>query len=226
MTRTDSSPVALEPAAVDLLAALAYSELVAFERLAADARAAPSLPDKAALSEMAAAEYTHFQALETYLAERGVDVTAATEPFVDAVRSFHAMTEPHDWLERLVKAYVGDGIGTDFYREIADRLAEPTRGLVLDVLADTGHAAFAVERVRAAVAEEPLLAGRLALWARQVVAEAMAQALSVAVQHEALMALITRGPDGAEASLEQLVGTFTRMTAAHGERMEALGLES
>lgn len=224
MTSTQS-PTSLDPAAVDLLAALAYSELVAFERLAGDARAAPSLPDKAALSEMAAAEYGHFQTLEAFLAECGVDVATATVPFVEAVRSFHALTEPHDWLERLVKAYVGDGIATDFYREIAGRLAEPTRSLVLDVLADTGHAAFAVERVRAAVAAEPLLSGRLALWARLVVAEAMAQALSVAVQHEALMALITRGPDGTEASLEQLVATFTRMTAAHGERMEALGLE-
>ncbi len=173
---------------------------------------------------MAAAEYVHYQALELYLAQHGVDVAAATAPFIDAVRSFHELTAPHDWLERLVKAHVGDGIGGDFYREIAGRLQEPTRALVLEVLAGSDHAAFAVQRVRAAVRAEPLLAGRLALWARLVVAEAMAQALAVAVAHERLMALIVRGPDGGEASLGQLVGTFTRMTAAHNERMAALGL--
>ena len=33
--------------------------------------------------------------------------------------AFHAHTAPRDWLEGLVKAYVGDGLAADFYREIA-----------------------------------------------------------------------------------------------------------
>ncbi len=52
MTGSDAAgaPAPLDPAAVDLLAALAYSELVAFEQLAEDARSAPTLQDKAALA--------------------------------------------------------------------------------------------------------------------------------------------------------------------------------
>ena len=41
------------------------------------------------------------------------------EPFVAPIDGFHESTAPADWLEGLMKAYVGDGVGADFYREIA-----------------------------------------------------------------------------------------------------------
>jgi len=46
---------------------------------------------------------------------------------------------------------------------------------VWEVLADTGHAGFVTARVRAAIEADPTLAGRLALWARRLVGEALAQ---------------------------------------------------
>ena len=56
-------------AVVDLFAVLAYGELTAFERLAADAAMAPTIDDKAALAGMATAEYRHFLVLRDRLAE-------------------------------------------------------------------------------------------------------------------------------------------------------------
>ena len=53
------------------------------------------------------------------------------EPFVAALDGFHQQTAPSDWLEGLVKAYVGDSIASDFYREVAARLDSDTRDLVL-----------------------------------------------------------------------------------------------
>ena len=50
-----------------------------------------------------------------------------------------------------------------------------TTGLVLAVLDDTGHAGFAVEKVRAAIDEDPRVGGRLALWARRLMGEALSQ---------------------------------------------------
>ncbi|MFD5460790.1 ferritin-like fold-containing protein, partial [Streptomyces olivaceus] len=50
-------------AVVDLLGALAYGELAAFERLAEDAKLAPTLADKAELAKMATAEFHHFERL-------------------------------------------------------------------------------------------------------------------------------------------------------------------
>jgi hypothetical protein len=209
-----------EPAVRDLLGVLAYGELTAFERLADDARFAPTLADKAAVAGMAAAEFGHFRRLQGRLTEMGVDPYAAMEPFVEALDTFHDSTAPGDWLEGLVKAYVGDGIAADFYREVAAYVDAATRELVLDVLADTGHAAFAVDRVRTAIAAEPAVTGRLALWARRLVGEALTSAQRVAGDRDALARLIVGGR-GDPAELGRMLA---RLTDAHFERMASLGL--
>ncbi|HET9901510.1 MAG TPA: ferritin-like fold-containing protein, partial [Actinomycetes bacterium] len=94
---------------IDLLGVLAYAEITAFERIASDASLAPSLGDKAALAGMAVHEFAHFERLRTRLVELGVDPDTAMEPFVAPLLAFHEHTRPADWLESLVKAYVGDG---------------------------------------------------------------------------------------------------------------------
>ncbi|HEV7208503.1 MAG TPA: ferritin-like fold-containing protein [Mycobacteriales bacterium] len=212
----------IDPQAVtDLLGALAYGELTAFERLAGDATLAPTLADEAALGAMAVAEYGHFVRLRDFLTGRGMDPDSAMAPFVAALDDFHEQTAPADWLEGLVKAYVGDGIAADFYREVSAYVDADTRALVQEVLADTGHAAFAVEHVRAAIAAEPSVAGRLALWARRLVGEALTQAQRVAVEREALAELIAGG-----GNLSEVVRLLARITDAHGARMDSLGLSS
>src|SRR3954453_12676445 len=213
-----------DEAVCDLLAGLAYAELTAFDRLVDDARMPPSLEDRAALAGMAVAEFGHFRRLHEHLEKLGVDAEAAMAPFVPVLDAFHEQTAPSDWLEGLVKAYVGDSIAMDFYREVAQRVDEPTRSLVLDVLADTGHAAFAVDHVRAAIAAEPAVAGRLALWARRLMGEALTQAHRVAADRAALARLIVgAGTDDEPAELGRM---FARITKPRTKRMAALGLKS
>ncbi|MEV1010327.1 ferritin-like fold-containing protein [Streptomyces sp. NPDC049881] len=212
-------------AVVDLLGALAYGELAAFERLAEDAKLAPSLGDKAALARMAAAELNHFEQLTERLRGIDEDPTAAMEPFASALDGFHRMTAPSDWLEGLVKAYVGDAIAADFYREVASRLDADTRALVLRVLDDTGHASFAVEKVRSAIEAEPRVGGRLALWARRLMGEALSQAQRVVADRDALSTMLVGGvADGFD--LAEIGRMFSRITEAHTKRMSALGLSA
>jgi hypothetical protein len=207
-------------AVVDLLGVLAYAELTAFDRLAEDARLAPTLGGKAALAKMAAAEIGHHVRLAERLTELGVNPAEAMAPFVPALDTFHESTRPKTWLEGLVKAYVGDGLATDFYREIASFLPDPDQALVLEVLADTGHADFAVREVRAAIAADRKVAGRLALWGRRLVGEAMTQSQAVIAEHDRLADLIMAGT-GDVAGVGRLI---ERITTAHTERMAALGL--
>jgi hypothetical protein len=213
-------PEADSRAVVDLLGVLAYAELTAFDRLAEDARLAPTLDGRASLARMAAAEIGHHCRLQERLVEHGADPSDAMAPFVPALDAFHDSTRPGTWLEGLVKAYVGDGLATDFYREIAAFLPVPDRDLVLDVLADTGHADFAVREVRAAIAEDRRLAGRLSLWGRRLVGEAISQSQAVIAEHDRLADLIVRGTGDLAG-----VGRLTeRITTAHTERMKTLGL--
>jgi hypothetical protein len=207
-------------AVVDLLGALAYAELTAFDRLAEDARMAPTLTGRAALAKMAAAEIAHHGRLTERLGELGVDPSRAMAPFVPALDAFHESTRPSTWLEGLVKAYVGDGLATDFYREIAAFLPDPDRVLVLEVLADTGHADFAVREVRAAIKADRKVPGRLSLWGRRLVGEAMSQSQAVIAEHDALAELIITGT----GDLSGVALLIERITAAHTRRMKALGL--
>ena len=206
---------------IELLGLLAYASLVAFFRLADDASLATSLPDKADLAAMAVAEFGHFHVLRRRIAELGADPQQAMRPFVEPIDAFHARTAPSTWLESLVKAYVGDGFAADFYRVIAQVLDPPTRSLVLTVLADSGQAQFAIKRVREAIAADPALAGRLALWARRLVGEALSQAQRVAAERPPLAGLLG---GGSPAQLGEIGRMFAELTDAHVQRMAALGL--
>ncbi|WP_085874301.1 MULTISPECIES: ferritin-like fold-containing protein [unclassified Nocardioides] len=213
-------------AVVDLLGAIAYGEISAFERLAEDAKLAPTLEDKVAIAAMASAEFGHVARLRERLTQLGADPFEAMAPFQAPIDKFHEYTAPGDWYEGLIKAYVGDGMANDFYREIAAYLDTDTRDLIVASLEDSGHSAFVVDRVRAAIAADPRLGGRLALWGRRLMGEALTQAQRVAADWDALTALLAGGVDRPGLDLAALGRMFTRITERHAERMAELGLAS
>jgi hypothetical protein len=219
--------VVTSPAVIDLLGVLAYGELVAFERTAADASLAPTLEDKAALAQMAAAEFSHFEQISAHLSSLGSDPIAAMQPFVLPLNQFHNTLTPRDWLEGLLKAYVGDGIANDFYREISSHMDSETANLVAEVLSDVGLAEFAVARIRLAIEQDPKVAGRLALWGRRLMGEMISQATLVAGSRPALQELFLR-PQAGEAAMTatELTAMVNRLTVGHAKRMDVLGLAS
>jgi len=233
MTESPSSarPVAFEDpaylaAVADLLGAIAYGEMSAFERLAEDAAMAPGLEDKAALARMASTEFGHFERLRERLEEIGADPWAAMRPFQQPFDAFHGRTAPADWLEGLVKAYVGDGLAADFYREVAAFVDAETRELIIESLDDAGQSGFVVDRVRRAIVEDHRVGGRLALWGRRLMGEALTQAQQVAAERDALSALLAGGVDRPAMDLAAISRLFTRLTENHSKRMEALGLSA
>jgi hypothetical protein len=213
-------------AVVDLLGVIAYGEISAFERLAEDAKLAPTLEDKVELARMASGEFAKVEPLHARIRDLGADPFEAMAPFRIALDSFHRHTAPSDWLEGMVKAYVGDGLADDFYREVAAFLDPATRDLVVDSLEDTGHASFVVGRVREVIAADPVVAGRLALWGRRLMGEALTQAQRVAADRDSLTALLSGGTDRPGMDLAALGRMFTRLTDNHLARMAELGLDA
>jgi hypothetical protein len=213
-------------AVVDLLGAIAYGELTAFERLVDDAKLAPSLHDKVEMASMATLEFGHVGRLHDRIRALGADPFEAMAPFEAAIDLFHAHTAPADWYEGLIKAYVGDGMASDFYREIAAYLDAETRDVIIVSLEDTGQADFAVRHIRQAIEEDPTLGGRLALWGRRLMGEALTQAQRVAAERDALTALLAGGIDRPGLDLAAIGRMFTRITERHAERMAELGLSA
>ena len=217
---------AYRAAVVDLVGAIAYGEISAFDRLAEDARLAPSLADKLALGKMATVQFNHVEPLLARIAALGAEPMEAMAPFVKPFDSFHAKTAPNNWLEGLVKAYVGDGLAADFYREVAAFLDADTRDLVIASLVDSGHADFVADRVRRAIERDARVAGPLALWGRRLMGEALSQAQRVVADRDSLAALLAGGVDRPGLDLAALGRMFTRLTENHAKRMAELGLAS
>jgi tRNA-(MS[2]IO[6]A)-hydroxylase (MiaE)-like len=65
------------------------------------------------------------------------------------------------------------------------------------------------------------VAGRLALWARRLVGEALGQAQRVAAEREPLARMLA---GEADSQLGDIGRMFARLTDAHAARMAALGL--
>ena len=82
--------------AVDLLDILAYGALAAFERLAEDARRAPTLADKVRVASMAAAQVSHFERVRERLGELDAEVMAAMKPFHVPFNAYHEYTRPKE----------------------------------------------------------------------------------------------------------------------------------
>ena len=212
--------------AVDLLGILAYGALAAFQRLAEDAGRAPTLADMVHGAEMAAEQVAHFDRVRDRLAELDVDVMVAMQPFHTAFNAYHEHTQPKDWLEGLVWTYVGNGFAADFYREVAAFVDADTRGLVHEVLDDQGQEAYVIERVRAAIDADRKVGGRLALWGRRLVGEALSQAQRVAADRDALTSLLTGTVDRPGMDLAAISRMFTRLVENHTRRMTRLGLQA
>lgn len=197
-------------AGVDTIATLAYSELAAFERSAADAQFAPTVRDTVDLARIAGHSLEHFEQLAARITELGGDAIGLMEAARPSFAAFHERTKPKDWYESLMKSYVYDEIMKDFARAGLDRLDDDSRSVATAVLNDTRTVEFLGSRLGAIVKGDEVLASRLALWGRKLVAETLRRI------HE--LPGIMPGQADADAALTQHV------LANHSRRMSGLGL--
>lgn len=200
-----------------VLGMIAYGQLAAFSRLAADAALAPSLAQRLELSRLAGLALQRLDRISAHVAAEGGDLEPVMAPFAGALVEFDERTSPGSWWERLLKGYVGYGVADDFSRIVAQHLDPTTRDLVEHVLADAGHAGFVVEALAGAAGQDPTLASRLALWGRRLVGEALGVVQRVLADHPDVRALVGDEPDAQQR-------LFASLTAEHSRRMERLGL--
>jgi hypothetical protein len=207
------------PAVVDLLGVLAYAELTAFDRLAEDARMAPTLGGRAALARMAAAEMAHHDRLAGRLRELGADPAAAMAPSCRrSTASTRAPGRGRGW-----RAWSRPTSGTGWRRLLPrDRRLPARAGPLAHPRRARRHRPRRLRRPRGARRDRlaAALAGRLALWGRRLVGEAISQSQAVIAERDGLAQLIMEGT----GDLTGIALLVDRITAAHTERMRTLGL--
>ena len=221
MSTSPADPARYNSFLTDLLGVMAYGELSAFERLSSDARYSPTLHDRAVLGRLAVIEFQHYELVSAKLDAMGLDAEAAMLPFQPSVDHFHDRTRPADWYESLMKAYVIDTVSADFYRAISRYVDAGTRALVEQIQADGGATKVLRERLKTALADDPRLASRLALWARRLLGEALTQAQRVSFEHSFVGGLIGADEDRSKELVRELMD---ELAANHSRRMTQLGL--
>jgi len=225
MTTTPTGPVQAhtpggEDGALPVLGMLAYSELAAFTRLAADSSLAPTLAERLALARLARHALNSLDDVAGRIVELGGELQPTMAPFAGVLLEFDRRTQPSTWWERLLKAYVGYGVADDFTGMISAAVDERTRAVVAESLADDGLATLVVDTLAAAVLRDATLASRLALWGRRLVGESLGVVQSVLTVHPAVQVLVERAmPQG-----EGQPRLFAMLTAEHSRRMQRLGL--
>ena len=210
---------------IELLGAIAYGAISGFTRMAADSEMARDLVLKRALAGMAVKEFHNHELLVDHVVELGGDPIEAMAPFRAAFDSFHARTRPRDLLEGMVKAYIGDGIATDFFLEISRYVEPTTRAIIERASSDHRDVDTIVAAVRAGISEDSRRSGPLALWGRRLVGEALTQGQVVASERDALSELVLGlNHDRTGATLEEVGELMQRLTDRHQSRMGRLGL--
>lgn len=228
MTEQISAPAttAPDPGVVCLFGVLAYGELMAFFDVARVAELAPTVADRQTMGELATHEYGNYEKLAGRLRDLGVEPKSAMEPFQEAFDTWHARITPADWLEGLMKIYAGSTVATDFYRECAKVVDPQTGALISDALENSGQVDFARQKLRAAIAADARLAGRLALLGRRLMGETLSQAQLVAVEHDDLLDLLMDDGSGNGFDLAGFRDLLKRLGDQHTQRMADLGLDA
>lgn len=212
---------------IELLGVIAYGTISGFTRMAADSEMATDLRLKRALAGMAVTEFHNHELLVDHIIELGGDPIAAMGPFEAAFEVFHARTRPRNLLEGLVKAYIGDGIASDFYIEISQYVEPASREIIRRASSDHRDVDTIVKAVRAGITEDSRCGGPLALWGRRLVGEALTQGQVVAAEREALSELVLGlSHDRPGATLNEVGELMQRLTDRHRLRMARLGLDA
>ncbi|MBS2963664.1 hypothetical protein KGA66_11435 [Actinocrinis puniceicyclus] len=179
-------------------AAAVYAALAEFERLAALLPLAPALADRMAVAQLMSRQHAHYSELLERVQAAGDPqpaMAAAAVPIDEARRR----VESADWWDALAAVALCGRLTDELFGELlhGDQRADEDVDEV---------SAWAMERLRAAIAADSVLAARLAMWARRLLGEAIVLAREFGGE---------RYPELAD-----------RLAAAHERRMAALGLSN
>jgi rubrerythrin len=155
-------------ALVQVLGAVAYGELKAYEGAKADAAAADNEADRRHFKKVAAEELRHHKGFVARLEAMGAEPERAMRPFRTALDRYHD-SAPRGEVEDAVSAYLGEGVADDLLQWLRTVVDPETAAFIDTVIADeVEHEGHAAASLRAAMADTPAGKRRAARGAQQM----------------------------------------------------------
>ncbi|PJJ62278.1 tRNA-(MS[2]IO[6]A)-hydroxylase MiaE-like protein [Compostimonas suwonensis] len=203
----------LTPEPMSYLGQVAYLQLDQFESIARTVSMAPDLASKERLSPAASAALAKHQGVIAEIRRRGAEPDAVMAPFAEAIDRYQRATQGARWHEALLSNHLTAGLLDDFFISLASGLPGDFGPRVASVLAADSGREQIVEMLGEAIAADPVLGSRLAMWGRRLVGDTLLLARS---------GLSLSGDAASDES--RIEPVFTELIAAHTRRMDALGL--
>lgn len=201
------------PPLLEFLGRAAYVQLTLFENLSRAISNAPTVGAKASIGRVAEISIGKHRALADEINKAGSTPAAAMEPFTGSIDEFERTVHGGDWYENLVTCFLTAGFLDDFFVRLAPGLPADAARRVAEIYATSAADDLLAAELTAAIAANPRLASRLAMWGRRLVGDTMLVARSSLYYSD--------NHKSDEARIEPV---FTELIAAHTRRMDSLGL--
>ena len=202
----------MNTALVQVLGAVAYGELKAYEGAKADAAAATDEETRLRFRKVAAEELRHHKGFVARLEAMGADPDRAMRPYRQALDTYHGRTAGDD-VEEAVFGYLGEGVADDLLQWLRKVVDDETAAFIDTVIEDeVEHEEGAAADLRAVLSSTPHGKARAARASRTM-----------------LLHMLWSGRRGATPMVAFVrVGRPAELLAAilggHARRMRAIGL--
>lgn len=144
----------MNTALIQVLGAVAYGELKAYDGAKADAAAATDEATRKRFRKVAAEELRHHKGFVARLEALGADPEQAMAPYRTALDTYHGRTPSDDPVEEAVYGYLGEGIADDLLTWLREVVDPDTAAFIDTVIADEiEHEANAAADLRAVLAD-------------------------------------------------------------------------
>jgi hypothetical protein len=214
-----------ELATVELLGALAYGQLRAFEATARTIPHAPSAREADELATFAIAEHARYERLRDHLAKHTELPTAVMDRQRRAFDAYFDRAPLDEWLGASVFFALGLAMAADFARALAPALDADTAAVVVSSM-DRGEVErTAIRRLAAMLADDDEATER----ARHLAADLLGRALTgfqeVMGDSDALHVLLAARGGAGETAEQRVKRLAISVLEGHRRRVVELGLE-
>lgn len=201
------------PGILPFLGLTAYLQLELYEAATRAVSGAPDLKSKDILARVAGETLSKHQRLTAEVRKREHEPYVVMEPFARVIDDYVARIETDDWHQHVLSIYLVGGLFDDFFASLATGMKDGYRHDAIDILREHEGRSELRGLLEEALAEDPTLSSRLALWGRRLVGDTllMSRAVLLLSEHRAFVA-------------SEVEPVFDELIADHIRRMDGLGL--